>query len=65
MTAAGRVYHDEPRLASLPVDSRPLDYGIPEQEQDHDMGRIDPRDGQDVVNLLSNRGPVTGDMGKS
>ncbi|KAK3708917.1 hypothetical protein LTR37_011247 [Vermiconidia calcicola] len=37
------------------VDGTPLDYGriIPPHEQDHDHGRINPQDGQEVVDLLN------------
>ena len=35
------------------VDTRPPDYGIPTHEQDHDLGRVQPEDGQAVVDLLS------------
>ncbi|USW47520.1 hypothetical protein Slin15195_G008390 [Septoria linicola] len=62
-TSTERLYHGDPQLAPLPVDTRPPDYGIPLTEQDHDAGRVDPRDGQDVVNLLNQAGPVTDDMG--
>lgn len=56
--------------ASLPraVDTRPLDYGIPSQEQDLDLGRdrIDPQDGQAVVDLLNQPSEdVGGDIGTS
>lgn len=66
------------------VDTRPPEpeYGIPEYEQDHDAGRLmQPSDGQEVVNLLSQPGaleevnasepedaqpePLTDDMGES
>lgn len=49
---------------SLPaaVDTRPHDYGIPVQEQDHDAGRhVFPQDGQEVVELLDRRGSEVGD----
>ncbi|SMY19773.1 unnamed protein product [Zymoseptoria tritici ST99CH_1A5] len=45
-----------------PVDTRPPDYGIPEHLQDHDAGRINPNDGQEVVDLLNQQGPLTDDM---
>ncbi|KAK3117501.1 hypothetical protein LTR53_001101 [Teratosphaeriaceae sp. CCFEE 6253] len=36
------------------VDTRPPDYGVlPQLESDADLGRIDPRDGQAVVDLLN------------
>ncbi|KAF2214711.1 hypothetical protein CERZMDRAFT_82650 [Cercospora zeae-maydis SCOH1-5] len=54
--------HDAMQHSTFPVDTRPPDYGIPHAEQDHDMGRIDPRDGQEVVDLLNARGLVTDDM---
>ncbi|KXS93447.1 hypothetical protein AC578_2998 [Pseudocercospora eumusae] len=57
-----RVYSGKPQPASLPLDTRPPDYGIPHGEQDHDMGRIDPRDGQEVVDLLNERAPITDDI---
>lgn len=44
-----------------PVDTRPPEYGIPAYEQDHDAGRVDPRDGQDVVDLLNQRGGTSAD----
>ena len=50
------------------VDSRPYDYGIPHEEQDHDAGRnvnVNPQDGQDVVDMLNRPGPVTDDRGTS
>ncbi|PPJ56341.1 hypothetical protein CBER1_00725 [Cercospora berteroae] len=50
------------QASTFPVDTRPPDYGIPHAEQDHDMGRVDPRDGQEVVDLLNQRGPITDDM---
>lgn len=28
------------------------------------MGRVDPRDGQEVIDLLNERGPITDDMGE-
>ncbi|KAM3418764.1 hypothetical protein BST61_g4737 [Cercospora zeina] len=54
--------HGQRQPSTFPVDTRPPDYGIPHAEQDHDMGRIDPKDGQAVVDLLNERGPVTDDM---
>ena len=47
------------------VDIRPYDHGIPLQEQDLDTGRVDPRDGQDVVDELDRRGPSPDDIGTS
>ncbi|KAK4547310.1 hypothetical protein LTR36_000965 [Oleoguttula mirabilis] len=35
------------------LDTRPPDYGIPEHEQDHDLGRVNVQDGQEVVDLLN------------
>ncbi|KXT09392.1 hypothetical protein AC579_4897 [Pseudocercospora musae] len=60
-----RVYYGKPQPTPLPLDTRPPDYGIPYGEQDHDMGRIDPRDGQEVVDLLNERGPITDDIGNT
>lgn len=67
---AERVYYGKPQpvpLSAHTVDSRPPEYEtrIPPQEQDNDPGRINPNDGQDVVNLLNERGAVTDDIGKS
>lgn len=66
---AQRVYYGKPQPVPLPahtVDTRPPEYetAIPPQEQDHDPGRINPNDGQDVVDLLNQRGAITDDMGK-
>ncbi|KAF2171238.1 hypothetical protein M409DRAFT_18354 [Zasmidium cellare ATCC 36951] len=64
---AQRVYYGKPQPVPLPahtVDTRPPEYEtrIPPQEQDHDPGRINPNDGQDVVDLLNQRGAITDDM---
>ena len=70
MANAQHVYYGKPQpapLAANTVDSRPPDYGlgIPLQEQDHDMGRIHPNDGQDVVEMLNQPGAITDDIGES
>jgi hypothetical protein len=67
MDAGRPVYYSGSQAHPLqaPVDTRPHDYGIPNHEQDHDAGRINPNDGQEVVDLLNQRGPITDDMGKS
>lgn len=59
------------QAASQPINAAPYDYGqtIPPHEQDHDAHRhIDPRDGQEVVDLLNqpdDGGDQTRDIGTS
>ena len=70
MANASHVYQGKPQpapLAATTVDSRPPDYGfgVPPQEQDHDMGRVDPADGKAVADLLNQPGAITDDIGKS
>lgn len=63
--AANRLYYGKPQpipLAATSVGTRTSE--IPLQEQDHDSGRLDPNDGQEVVDLLNERGAITDDMGK-
>ncbi|CAK4033556.1 Hypothetical predicted protein [Lecanosticta acicola] len=63
-----RVYFGKPQPLPLQatVDTRQAEHGqtIPPQEQDHDAGRIDPKDGQEVVDLLNETGPITDDIGE-
>jgi hypothetical protein len=59
------MYYGKPQPDHFPVDTRPPDYGIPAHEQDHDMGRIDPRDGQEVVDLLNQGDSNRDDSGES
>ena len=47
-------------LEATHVDTRPPD-SIPEQYQDHDAGRIDPNDGQEVVDYLNRRDTASPD----
>jgi len=51
----------QPQDRNGPVDSRPPEYSIPAHEQDHDLGRVEPRDGQEVVDLLNRPGLWAGD----
>lgn len=48
------------------VDTRPYEYGIPHEEQDHDAGRnVNAQDGQEIVNMLNQPGQMTDDIGTS
>lgn len=61
----GNVYETSHPLGATHVDTRPPDYGIPQEYQDHDAGRIDPKDGQEVVDYLNRRGANPDDIGTS
>jgi hypothetical protein len=50
------VHFDNTEQIPHPIDSTPISYTIPTNEQDHDPGRhtlINPNDGQEVVDLLN------------
>lgn len=61
ITHLGTVHDTSNPLGATHVDTRPPDYSIPEQYQDHDAGRIDPNDGQEVVDYLNRRDTASPD----